>query len=316
MVGAVVAFLVSAVVCTLALWGGRAAGFVDRPDAELKTHERPAVPLGGLGVFAGFAVAYWVLANETSWQLVAAAVGIFGLGLADDARSLPPWIRLSAEAVIGGWVGLLVQPTGNIGSDVVVGILVIVLCVNAVNLFDGLDGLAAGSGIVTFVGLAALAWLTDLEVGAAIVSAAALAGFLPFNLPPARLFLGDNGAYLIGVLIGYGILRMGMVDPLGLLVGLTLLGVFGVDLIVTLIRRLAGGRRLFAGDRGHLYDRAVASGVSVGSVAAAFTAIQLGVVTVVVVATASIGFEAGLLAGVFTSVALMLVAWQSNLWAD
>lgn len=316
MVGAVVAFLVSAVVCTLALWGGRAAGFVDRPDAELKTHERPAVPLGGLGVFAGFAVAYWVLANETSWQFVAAAVGIFGLGLADDARSLPPWIRLSAEAVIGGWVGLLVQPTGNIGSDVVVGILVIVLCVNAVNLFDGLDGLAAGSGIVTFVGLAALAWLTDLEVGAAIVSAAALAGFLPFNLPPARLFLGDNGAYLIGVLIGYGILRMGMVDPLGLLVGLTLLGVFGVDLIVTLIRRLAGGRRLFAGDRGHLYDRAVASGVSVGSVAAAFTAIQLGVVTVVVVATASIGFEAGLLAGVFTSVALMLVAWQSNLWAD
>lgn len=109
---------------------------------------------------------------------------------------------------------------------------------------------------------------------------------------------------------------MGMVDPLGLLVGLTLLGVFGVDLIVTLIRRLAGGRRLFAGDRGHLYDRAVASGVSVGSVAAAFTAIQLGVVTVVVVATASIGFEAGLLAGVFTSGVLMLVAWQSNLWAD
>ncbi len=138
----------------------------------------------------------------------------------------------------------------------VIGVLLVVVAVNAVNLFDGLDGLAASVATVSALGLAVLADVHGLDLGFGIVLAAALLGFLVWNWPKARLFLGDNGSYTVAVFLVYGIADAADAGSAWSLLAVAgVLGMFVVDLVATLVRRRILGYPTFGGDRNHLYDQ-------------------------------------------------------------
>jgi UDP-GlcNAc:undecaprenyl-phosphate/decaprenyl-phosphate GlcNAc-1-phosphate transferase len=134
--------------------------------------------------------------------------------------------------------------------------------INGVNMVDGIDGLAAAAGVMSAAALAIIAAGsgTCAEV-IAVALAGSTAGFLLHNRPPARLFLGDNGAYLLAGALAVVVLSEGTTWP-STLGGLTCLGVFDLDLSLSVVRRISRGVRLTGGDRGHLYDQLRSRGAS------------------------------------------------------
>ncbi len=284
MVGAAVALLVAFFVGGAVVRVGPRLGFVDLPDGFLKPHAGAAVPLGGVAVFAAVHTGL-VTAGRFDTGLLAASGILLVLGLADDRRSLSPRLRLGVTVVAGMVLGLAADlPASTSGTAaVVLAVVLTVVTVNAVNLFDGLDGLAGSVALVTAAGIAVLAAFRGTEMAVALVLAAGIAGFLLWNWPPARLFLGDNGAYTVAVFLVYGFFQA---SPAGgevpTMVAACLLGMFAIDLIVTLLRRGLASRPLFTGDRSHIYDQLRDRGWSVTAVSMTMAGAQAAFVAVVV----------------------------------
>jgi UDP-GlcNAc:undecaprenyl-phosphate/decaprenyl-phosphate GlcNAc-1-phosphate transferase len=161
-------------------------------------------------------------------------------------------------------VGLPLDPVGSLSRAGVVvllaraGVVVLLLLLaNAVNLIDGQDGLAGGLGAIASAGLAAvIAANGNSEAPVlAVVLAGALVGFLAWNLPPARVFLGNGGAYGLGSLLTVLAAQATILHGYhGLLAAGLCLGVFAFELAFTVVRRLVSSQRLATGDRRHSYD--------------------------------------------------------------
>ena len=288
MASLIVAAAVSLAWCILAVWLGPRIGYLDRPDdPALKTHERPAVPLGGVGVFLGVHLA--ALARDGLDTTLLAATGIvLALGLVDDRRGLPPVVRLGVElaaAVVLVFVGGL---DGG-PAFTVLSLALVVLAINAVNLFDGLDGLAASVTLVTALGIAWLGGGRGLDTEMPLEMAAALGGFLVLGWHPARVFLGDAGAYVIGLLLAHAVVESSGDSTIRLMISSGLLGVLAIDLVVTMLRRRRSGHPLFLGDRSHIYDQLRDRGLSVPRVAVAMAAAQAAIVLIVVGVDRSLG---------------------------
>jgi UDP-GlcNAc:undecaprenyl-phosphate/decaprenyl-phosphate GlcNAc-1-phosphate transferase len=258
-----VAVALALVLTWAARWLGLATGLVDRPPAadpdggsdQLKIHTTPIPVLGGLGVVAAVLATLAVTGAGLPLLVVAGVVMATVIGLVDDARPLPASLRMVALAIAGLplAVGL---PLAELGVPARVGVVVLLLLMaNAVNLIDGQDGLAGGLGAIGSVGLAAVIAANGADPVLALVVAGALVGFLAWNLPPARVFLGNGGAYGLGALLtvlaaqataGHG--------WHGLLAAALCFGVFAFELTFTVVRRLVASQRLAAGDRRHSYD--------------------------------------------------------------
>jgi UDP-GlcNAc:undecaprenyl-phosphate GlcNAc-1-phosphate transferase len=230
-------------------------GTVDRP-GELKTQREPVAYLGGVAVFLA-ALAGPLLADE---PLVLLPTGLaLVLGLADDLRPLPVSGRILVELAIAV-TGAGVVP-GPLLARIATGVLVLGL-LNAVNLLDGQDGLAAGVGSVIALGFAGLGGsATPIALGIS----GALVGFLVFNRPPARIYLGDAGAYHLGATIAllpalttHAPTTWSTWWVVPLLVGLPV-----VDTAIAILRRLGARRPLLQGDRSHVYDQLVDRGMTV-----------------------------------------------------
>lgn len=222
---------------------------VDRP-GPLKVQSRPVPYLGGVAVFAG--VMAPVLGTRPA-LLVPLGLALL-LGLADDIADLPSGVRFVSELAIGVAVAFVAHLPGAL---IVIGALVTVLLINAVNLLDGLDGLASGTALVSCAGFAVvLSGDYRLLAGAL---AAALAGFLVWNRPPAKIYLGDAGSYLIGAALA--ILATSTIGSSGsaptAAAAALLVGVPVADTSIAVIRRWRAKRPLFEGDRGHVYDQLV-----------------------------------------------------------
>jgi UDP-GlcNAc:undecaprenyl-phosphate GlcNAc-1-phosphate transferase len=235
-----------------------AVGLVDRPDQDgLKIHRHPVPLLGGLGVLAAVLVA-----AIRAWPPAAVVTGFgvaFLTGSLDDARALRPWTRLvllMAAGVLVAVGGARVWPGGTVGAVGVV--LLVVVCANAVNIVDGLDGLAGGLAALAALALA-LVLVHEGRPGQAALGFAlcgALAGFLTWNRPPARIFLGNGGAYAVGAMLGALAAGVSAMDgSRGVFVSLIALAVFAAELVVTVVRRVLSRAPLAGGDRLHLYDR-------------------------------------------------------------
>lgn len=229
-------------------------GLVDRPKGPLKIHREP-VPLAGVVVLlAAVGAAVALDGRLSAWVL--AALGLATLaGLADDVRPLPAWVRLLLQAGAGGLLvvgGFRLEPLGPLGAAGIV--LLVVACVNAVNLIDGQDGLAAGLGLAAALGLAGLA-TGGRAVGLGLALGGSLLGFLAWNRPPARVFLGNGGAYGVGVLLAvlvpFAVQGRGWA---GLAAAGLCLGVFAFELVLTVARRVWAREPLAGGDRRHSYD--------------------------------------------------------------
>jgi UDP-GlcNAc:undecaprenyl-phosphate GlcNAc-1-phosphate transferase len=259
-------FFVAVALALVLTWAARrlglATGLVDRPPAasppgaeHLKIHSVPIPVLGGLGVVAAVGGALLVADADLPLLAVAGVVMATVVGLVDDARPQPASVRMAALAVAGVPIAAGL-PLDELGLSARVGVVVLLLLLaNAVNLIDGQDGLAGGLGAIASVGLAAVIAANGVNPVLALAVAGALVGFLAWNLPPARVFLGNGGAYGLGALltvlaaqatIGHG--------WHGLLAAALCLGVFAFELTFTVARRLVGSQGLAVGDRRHSYD--------------------------------------------------------------
>lgn len=266
---AVVAFGVTVVLTPLAIVVATRTGIMDRPGA-LKEQAAPVPYLGGVAVLAGVAVAVFAYRPTLAVPLMAATA----LGVADDRFDLPPLVRVLGEVAVGVAV-VVTCPVHLPGWLAAVSLVVVtVLLINGVNLMDGLDMLAGGTVAVAAVGFAALLVGTGRQIGVAL--AAALVAFLLFNRPPARIYLGDGGAYLLGTALA--VLLALAWDPFyATTVGVAafaLVALPAAEVAFAVIRRLRGRQSLVAGDRGHPYDRLVQRGWPRTSASAAYVAAQ------------------------------------------
>ncbi|MGH2637554.1 MAG: hypothetical protein ACRDHU_15595, partial [Actinomycetota bacterium] len=178
-----IAFGLSVLATPLAGLLGRAAGLVDRPAPDaLKVHTQPVPFTGGLAVIAAALVSFAVVGWNIPGAVVGGIVAALGLGLVDDARPLPPWLRLVLQTGVGvaiGWA-LPLEFLGAVGGAATAAI--VVATVNAVNLLDGQDGLAGG---VAAIAAAALAIVIGGSGAAdlALALAGGLGGFVVWNRP-------------------------------------------------------------------------------------------------------------------------------------
>jgi UDP-GlcNAc:undecaprenyl-phosphate GlcNAc-1-phosphate transferase len=260
---------------------------VDRPDdPSLKAHDRPAVPLGGVGVFLGVHLAY-LTRGELDLGLLLASSVVLVLGLVDDRRGVDPATRLVVE--VAAALILILDVAGNPGIlFLLLGGALVVFAINSVNLFDGLDGLVGSVALVTAGGLAIVAEVRGADFVPPLTLAAALAGFLVLNWHPARVFLGDAGAYFVGLYLAHLILEVSD-GPVELVLTSGFLGVFAIDLLVTLLRRRLNDRPLFVGDRSHIYDQLRDRGLSVPTIAVLAAATQAVLLMLVILAERALG---------------------------
>jgi UDP-GlcNAc:undecaprenyl-phosphate GlcNAc-1-phosphate transferase len=264
---------------------------LDHPNAR-SAHLRPMPRAGGVGVvlafIAGMVVLYQVarfarIADPAFLGVIVAAVTIGAVGLLDDVRHLPAGLRLAAQsaaALVAMGTGLVVTKLAIPWVGVVelgwlgplLTLVWIVGCTNAVNFMDGLDGLVGGTLLLAASALALIAagqeaWFV---YAAALFLAAGFAGFLPFNLYPARIFMGDVGSQFAGFMMAVLAVASARFDVLQvsfLIVPLLLFGLL-FDAAFTLVRRALAGARLASGHRTHLYQLAERAGMGVRAVAA------------------------------------------------
>lgn len=230
-------------------------GVVDRP-GPLKPHDRPVPYLGGLALFCGVVAA----TVGSSHPAVLLPLGLaLVLGLLDDVTSLPVPLRLGVEVGIGASVGWVTGAHGPL--ELPCAAVATVLLVNAVNMVDGIDGLALGTCAVTGLGFALVVPTGWARFAAAVAGGAA--GLLLFNRPPARVYLGDAGSYLLGtsvaVLAASSWRGSGHLPDLAVVAAVV--GYPWVELGSTIGRRLLTRRPLFGGDRDHVYDRIERAGI-------------------------------------------------------
>jgi UDP-GlcNAc:undecaprenyl-phosphate/decaprenyl-phosphate GlcNAc-1-phosphate transferase len=285
LLGALVALVVAVVVGRLAISVGQRLGVVDIPDGELKPHDGAPVPLGGAAVLVA-AIGGLAVAGVFDVSLLVAAVLVWVVGLIDDTSGLSPVTRLVGVAVAG--VALVVLSERPLGTnEMIFWVVAVVVVVNAVNLFDGLDALAGSVATVAVLGILGFG-LTQGAQAAWVVAviAGAILGFLYWNRPPARLYLGDNGAYVVGLLLVWAAMFTG-VDRMSRVVAVGLVGVPLIELGVTVFRRGLSGTPLFSGDRDHTYDRFYGLGASESKIALSYAAFQ-AVWMVVIIAVSTV----------------------------
>ncbi|AET69109.1 UDP-N-acetylmuramyl pentapeptide phosphotransferase/UDP-N-acetylglucosamine-1-phosphate transferase [Desulfosporosinus orientis DSM 765] len=246
-------------------------------------HSRPIPRLGGLAIYAAFWLSAFVTQvwDKNTWGLFIGSTIILAVGVWDDIHEIRPLYKLywqiAAAAVLiayGFSMNFISLPFldypivfKNMGLTAV-GLLLmlfwVVGLVNTVNVSDGMDGLAGG---ICFMVALLLFWSANgiNQVPAAnltLALAGALLGFLFFNFPPARVFMGDSGSMFLGYIIG-GVSIMGLLKTatiLGLVFPLLVLGMPVTDLTFAIIRRKLRGQSIAMADRGHLHHRLLDAG--------------------------------------------------------
>jgi UDP-GlcNAc:undecaprenyl-phosphate GlcNAc-1-phosphate transferase len=276
---------------------------------ERDVHREPTPRLGGIAMFGGLCAGLLVAAhlqnlsevfknsNEPRALLSGAAL-IWLLGVLDDKWGVDALVKLGAQMVAAAVMVLqgltiLWLPVPGVGTvsltqmqSTLLTVALVVITINAVNFVDGLDGLA--SGMVCIAALAFFMYAYRIWYGYGVEAAAPATlfsavligmcvGFLPHNLHPARIFMGDSGSMLIGLVLASGAISItGQTDPMAitdftgstretthfmvpvympLLLPLTLIAIPAADLVLAVVRRTWNGQSPFAADRGHLHHR-------------------------------------------------------------
>ena len=255
---------------------------LDAPDGVRKLHGRTVPLAGGLAVLLGCLIACvvtlsiqnrFVLDTPDKRQftvgLLLSSLWICALGLVDDRgllRGRQKFFGHIVAALILTASGCVISRLEFMNVRLELGILSvpftifwIVGAINAVNLMDGVDGLATSIGAILSGTFALMALITghDLEAVIAVALCGALIGFLPYNFPRARIFLGDTGSMLIGLLLGTLALRSSVKSQatLALAAPVAVLSVLIFDVMMAILRRKLTGRSLYSTDRGHLHHR-------------------------------------------------------------
>jgi Fuc2NAc and GlcNAc transferase len=269
MTGAVAAFLGAALASWLLTGAVRRyalrSELLDVPN-ERSLHRMPTPRGGGLAValvtLAGLGVAALLgkIPAEVAWALGIGGALVAAVGWLDDRGGVRASIRAMVHAAAACWAAYWIW--GELSPGAVAGVVCIIWAINLYNFMDGIDGLAgaeAGSVGIIAGALFLMAGRDDLAVVAFLVAAAAT-GFVGWNWPPARIFMGDVGSGFLGFTFGALALIADRSSALPLALGLLLAGVFAFDATITLLRRMARGERWQEAHRSHAYQRLVRAG--------------------------------------------------------
>jgi UDP-GlcNAc:undecaprenyl-phosphate/decaprenyl-phosphate GlcNAc-1-phosphate transferase len=250
-------------------------------------HDQPIPRLGGVAVFTSSVIAlaaYWGM-TRMGWiagvispqvgYIFLIGVAFFGIGLIDDFRSLKPWSKLGIE-VLGGvalflcgiHAGVCSGPSATVLPKLfclLVTVGWVVLICNAVNLIDGIDGLAAGAALFSMITIFTLA--VDFKPGIAVATAilgGSMIGFLIFNFNPATIFLGDSGSLFLGFVLSGLVLAESHHTSKAESITLPVLS-FALPLTevaISVLRRFLNGHALFGADREHIHHKLLDLGLT------------------------------------------------------
>jgi UDP-GlcNAc:undecaprenyl-phosphate GlcNAc-1-phosphate transferase len=260
------------------LLGRRAAllHVLDVP-GERKVHDRPMPRVGGIAMAIGAAAAFavWLPLDRLSLAYLSGALIVLAFGIWDDRRDLKPAVKLMGQLLavsIVVWLGGVeihsITLTARIELPPALALpltyLFLVGVTNAINLADGLDGLAGGTTLLCFAAIAALSVGHDAPFVATVscVMIGSLLGFLRYNTYPARVFMGDGGSQLLGFTAGVVavVLTQDALMPYSAALPVLLLGLPILDTLTVMVRRIAEGRSPFSADDRHLHHRLLARG--------------------------------------------------------
>lgn len=256
-------------------------GAMDVPKDDRRMHNVPIARIGGLAIFFGFIVSVLLFAKiDIEFRgILFGAVIIVVLALIDDLINLPAWLKFIvqiAAALVAVAHGVVIEVISNpnIFSDnpwlklgvlsVPVTVIWIVAITNSVNFIDGLDGLAVGVSSISSISMLIIAILVS-EPEIAIIMAAlagACIGFMPYNLNPAKIFMGDTGATFIGYILAtisiQGLFKFYAIMSFAVPFLILALPIF--DISFAFFRRLLAGKNPMKPDRGHVHHRLIDMG--------------------------------------------------------
>jgi Fuc2NAc and GlcNAc transferase len=246
---------------------------LDVPNAR-SSHSEPTPRGGGLAVVLAFAPAVAVLfrvggISFGDMMALSGGLAVAGIGFWDDHRHVPAGWRMAAHFAAAAWALCWLGGISQLAMDgqyLVLGwlgsaiaVIFIVWMLNLFNFMDGIDGIAGAETVFVATAAAGLLLLGPGEGRHALplgVLAFAVAGFLIWNWPPAKIFMGDVGSGYLGFLLGVFAVLTAITRELSLVVWLILSGVFFVDATFTLLRRISSGQRWYDAHRSHAYQRA------------------------------------------------------------
>jgi UDP-GlcNAc:undecaprenyl-phosphate GlcNAc-1-phosphate transferase len=278
LVAIALAFSLSLLLTPVLKWVAPRIGALDCPDPR-KIHETLMPRLGGVAIYSGFAASYLAagITNPVYWGIFWGASLITVVGILDDIRGLSPRWKLAGQiaaalvvTVLGVRVEFLTNPFNGLlflgKLAIPVTLLWLVGVTNALNLVDGLDGLAAGTAIIAALTMAIVAWLQGEMVVAflALALAASTLGFLPYNFYPASIFMGDSGSMFLGFTLA-SLAVLGLTKSttvISLFVPVLILGIPILDTFFAIVRRFLNRRPIFQPDKGHLHHCLMAQGFS------------------------------------------------------
>jgi UDP-GlcNAc:undecaprenyl-phosphate GlcNAc-1-phosphate transferase len=300
LISAALCYLITPIVRSQAIRFGAVAGIRARD-----IHSTPTARWGGVAMWAAMALTFLIVSNlplvgksigHEAQGIFLAATSIVVLGMADDRFELDALTKLAGQVFTAGilllygiqilWLpinGVITLPP-SIGQ--LLTVLIVLVVINAVNFIDGMDGLAAGVVAISGIAFFAFAYLLAVDYGFSRAGAPSLItavligiclGFLPHNLSPAKIFMGDSGSMLLGLLLSVSAITLtGQVDPnaisaeklgptlLPLLLPFAVLAIPFLDLLLAVSRRVKAGKSPFAPDNLHLHHRLLSAGNSTG----------------------------------------------------
>jgi UDP-GlcNAc:undecaprenyl-phosphate/decaprenyl-phosphate GlcNAc-1-phosphate transferase len=257
----------------------RLKGLTDIPDSDRKIHKNHVPNLGGVGLYGGFIISYniWIGSFLPAYlpALLAATAILFFTGIKDDVLVISPLKKLAGQIAAATIIVLLgdIQIPGLDGlfgvnsfmfySGEVFSIFAIIIIINAYNLIDGIDGLA---GMISILGIIVFGiWFAigghHAETVLCFTLAGSLAGFIYYNFEPARIFLGDTGSQITGLIMAVAAFRLAQLNPVttGLPLYAPSIFIFSVmiipmfDTLQVIIKRLSKGKSLFEADKNHIH---------------------------------------------------------------
>lgn len=266
----VFSMIISLIITPIVIAVSKKLDIVDRPNFR-KIHTKPISLLGGSVILISFFIGIWLghpIENEIKPLLLGALV-IYLIGLIDDIYDLKPILKLLGQILAAlvvvyygvtiDFISLPIGPTIYFGwLSVPITIFWIVAITNAINLIDGLDGLATGISSIAFITIGFIAILQGNIFIMMICSVmiGSLLGFLFFNFHPAKIFLGDSGALLLGFIIGFlSLLGFKNITFISLFFPIVILAVPFIDTLFAMIRRVKKGQHIMQADKSHLHHK-------------------------------------------------------------
>lgn len=264
----VICFIASVIITPLVKKAAVKLGAVDLPNKR-KVHTKVMPRLGGLAIYISFLIGIIVLQpkSELTWPIVIGSLIIVATGVLDDLLQITPKAKLTGQiaaalvVVLGGvqlqYINLPLGGTIEFGFfSIPITIIWIVAITNAINLIDGLDGLAAGVSSIALITIAGMAFVMGNAFVASIslIVLGSTLGFLVYNFYPAKIFMGDTGALFLGYIISVlALLGFKNITMISLIVPVIILGVPISDTIFAIIRRFVNKQPLSAADKSHLH---------------------------------------------------------------